>query len=212
MNTLVLDEPTNHLDLEAIEELETALEAYAGCLVVVTHDRRFLERLAGDAYARAVIEIRELVQADWPAAAEIYGEGLDIATFEERCRRGRSGIAGHLISPPRLVARGRRRGRLGRRSPHLDPRVLSRRRHNSIYVARSARGHGVGRALLIELCRRTDQLGIWTIQAGIFVENEPSIALHASCGFRVVGTHERLARKRGTWRDVVLMERRSPAV
>ena len=46
MNCLVLDEPTNHLDLEAIEELETALEDYAGCLVVVTHDRRFLERLA----------------------------------------------------------------------------------------------------------------------------------------------------------------------
>jgi ATPase subunit of ABC transporter with duplicated ATPase domains len=45
VNCLVLDEPTNHLDLEAIEELETALETFAGCLVVVTHDRRFLERL-----------------------------------------------------------------------------------------------------------------------------------------------------------------------
>jgi ATPase subunit of ABC transporter with duplicated ATPase domains len=46
VNCLVLDEPTNHLDLEAIEELETALAGYRGCLVVVTHDRRFLERLA----------------------------------------------------------------------------------------------------------------------------------------------------------------------
>jgi ATPase subunit of ABC transporter with duplicated ATPase domains len=45
VNCLILDEPTNHLDLEAIEELETALADYDGCLVVVTHDRRFLERL-----------------------------------------------------------------------------------------------------------------------------------------------------------------------
>jgi ATPase subunit of ABC transporter with duplicated ATPase domains len=45
VNCLVLDEPTNHLDLEAIEELETALADYEGCLVAVTHDRRFLERL-----------------------------------------------------------------------------------------------------------------------------------------------------------------------
>ena len=45
VNLLVLDEPTNHLDLEAIEQLELALADYPGSVVVVSHDRRFLERI-----------------------------------------------------------------------------------------------------------------------------------------------------------------------
>jgi ATPase subunit of ABC transporter with duplicated ATPase domains len=46
VNCLVLDEPTNHLDVEAIEELERALGGYDGTVILVTHDRRFLETFA----------------------------------------------------------------------------------------------------------------------------------------------------------------------
>ena len=46
VNVLILDEPTNHLDLEAVEQLERALADFEGTLVVVSHDRRFLERIA----------------------------------------------------------------------------------------------------------------------------------------------------------------------
>ena len=52
VNCLVLDEPTNHLDLPAIEELEAALAGYTGTVVLVTHDRRLLERFGGDARGR----------------------------------------------------------------------------------------------------------------------------------------------------------------
>jgi ATPase subunit of ABC transporter with duplicated ATPase domains len=47
-NWLVLDEPTNHLDLPAIEQLETALDAYDGTLLLVTHDRHLLDAVALD--------------------------------------------------------------------------------------------------------------------------------------------------------------------
>jgi len=44
-NLLVLDEPTNHLDLPAIEQLEQALDTFAGTVILVTHDRDLLDRV-----------------------------------------------------------------------------------------------------------------------------------------------------------------------
>ena len=53
---------------------------------------------------------------------------------------------------------------------------------------------------------------MWTLEAGILPENVASVRMHERCGFRVVGRRERLGRMRGVWRDVVLLERRSPVV
>jgi phosphinothricin acetyltransferase len=82
----------------------------------------------------------------------------------------------------------------------------------SVYVVALAKGQGVGKALLRALIAESERQGIWTLQAGIFPENEASIALHKSCGFREVGRRERFGQMRGTWRNVVLMERRSSVV
>lgn len=87
----------------------------------------------------------------------------------------------------------------------------------SVYVAASSRGQGVGRALLSALVTASERAGYWTLQAGIFPENEGSIALHEVLGFRRVGVRSRLGRMshgpmRGSWRDVVLLERRSEVV
>jgi L-amino acid N-acyltransferase YncA len=54
--------------------------------------------------------------------------------------------------------------------------------------------------------------GIWTIQTGIFPENEASLRLHERVGFGVVGHRRRLGKLHGAWRDVVLLERRSDKV
>ncbi|MGW6504105.1 N-acetyltransferase family protein [Nonomuraea angiospora] len=83
---------------------------------------------------------------------------------------------------------------------------------HSVYVHPDARGRGAGSALLGTLIASTEAAGIWTVQSGIFPENTASLALHARAGFRVVGTRERIGRHRGVWRDVVLIERRSPHI
>ena len=83
---------------------------------------------------------------------------------------------------------------------------------HSVYVHPAARGQGTGRRLLDALIASTEAAGIWTIQSGIFPENTASLALHQGAGFRVVGTRERIGQHRGRWRDVILIERRSPAV
>ncbi|MBT0771571.1 N-acetyltransferase [Kineosporia sp. J2-2] len=83
---------------------------------------------------------------------------------------------------------------------------------HSVYVAPHARGRGVAKSLLRELISSTEQAGIWTVQSGVFPENTASLALHEQLGFRRVGVRERIGRLHGVWRDVVLLERRSPAV
>ncbi|MFF5485291.1 GNAT family N-acetyltransferase [Streptomyces virginiae] len=83
---------------------------------------------------------------------------------------------------------------------------------HSVYVHPAARGQGVAMQLLTALIGSTEAAGIWTIQSGIFPENRASLALHQRAGFRIIGTRERIGRHHGVWRDVVLLERRSPAI
>jgi L-amino acid N-acyltransferase YncA len=83
---------------------------------------------------------------------------------------------------------------------------------HSVYVHRDARGQGIGLALLTTLIASTEAAGIWSLRSGIFPENTASLALHQRAGFRIVGTRDRPGHLRGRWRDVVLVERRSPAI
>lgn len=83
---------------------------------------------------------------------------------------------------------------------------------HSVHVHPDARERGVGLALLRALVASTEAAGIRTVQSGNFPENTASLTLHERAGFRVVGTRERLGLHHGRWRDVVLVERRSPTV
>ena len=76
----------------------------------------------------------------------------------------------------------------------------------------SAQGQGIGRLLLERLIASSEAAGIWTIQTGIFPENEASLHVHERVGFEVVGRRKRLGKLHGVWRDVLLLERRSGVV
>jgi L-amino acid N-acyltransferase YncA len=80
----------------------------------------------------------------------------------------------------------------------------------SVYVTESARGRGVGTALLHRLVTEADAGGLWTLQTSIFPENRASIALHHSAGFRTLAVRSQIAQLDGVWRDTVLLERRRP--
>lgn len=79
---------------------------------------------------------------------------------------------------------------------------------SSVYVTETARGRGVGKALLFTQVTEADKAGLWTLQTSIFPENRASLALHHSAGFRTLAVRTRIAQLDGTWRDTVLLERR----
>jgi L-amino acid N-acyltransferase YncA len=164
----------------------------------------------------------------WPAVREIYREGITTgnATFETELPEWEKWDASHhkhcrlialeprdeAISEILIPLDGVRVLGWAALSPVSTRRVYAGVAEVSVYVAAAARGRGVGKALLQALVQQTEENGIWTLQAGIFPENTASIALHQSCGFREVGIRQRIGKLGETWRDVMLMERRSPAV
>lgn len=77
---------------------------------------------------------------------------------------------------------------------------------NSVYVAAGHRGAGVGRSILGELVRLARQHGFHTMIARVGGDNDPSIGLHRSCGFELVGTEREIGRKFGRWLDVAVLQ------
>ncbi len=95
----------------------------------------------------------------------------------------------------------------GSLSPWRDRPAYATSVEDSVYVHRDHHGEGIGRALLTELVATATAHGFHALLARIVGGHEASIALHAGCGFEVVGTEREVGRKLGRWLDVVIMER-----
>jgi phosphinothricin acetyltransferase len=159
------------------------------------------------------VSTRLAAPADAAAIAAIYNEGIAdrIATFETEPRSPEQ-IAKQLVEKgdrfPTLVAEhaGQIVAWAGAGAYRARPAYAGVAEH-SVYVARSARGRGAGRAVLEALCRAYAERGFWKIVSRIFPENTASLALHERCGFRVVGVYQRHGKLEGEWRDCVIVER-----
>lgn len=159
-----------------------------------------------------IVNITEQLFAD---VARIYEEGIatGVATFETSAPAWKDWDAAHLKYGRKAIIDpdGQMLG-WSALSPVSNRCVYGGVAEVSVYVAQSARGKGIGSTLLNILITESEKNNIWTLQSGIFRENEASIAIHEKCGFRMIGYKEKIGKLHGIWKDNVLMERRSKIV
>ena len=163
------------------------------------------------------MDIRALTAQDWPQVQAIFAEGIATghATFESAPPSWNEFDA-RKVAHSRLVAVDAGGAILGWvAASHVSGRaVYAGVIEHSVYVDSSARGRGVGAALLRAFIASAEAKGVWSIQSSIFPGNESSLRLHAAFGFRTVGYRERIALMTcgpmaGQWRDTLVLEYRS---
>ncbi len=160
------------------------------------------------------IVLGELRPEHWQEVARIYADGIKTgnATFETDVPSWEQWDRTHVAEHRFVALRDGAVVGWVAVSPVSDRCAYGGVVENSLYVDERAHGQGVGRLLLERLIASTEHAGIWTIQTGIFPENETSVRLHERVGFDVVGRRKRLGKLHGVWRDVLLLERRSDLV
>ena len=161
---------------------------------------------------RPPVAVRAAVHGDAVAIARIYNQGIEdrVATFETDLRtpaQVEALLRGRLHSHPAVVAVTDRVVGFAWTSAYSDRPCYAGVGEFSVYVAREARGLGVGRALMEGLIEAARERGFWKLVSRVFPENAASRALCSAAGFREVGVYRRHGRLDGVWRDVVSVER-----
>ena len=160
------------------------------------------------------MQIAKMTEAHWPAVKAIYESGIGTgqATFQTAAPEWEEWDKAH-VQECRLVAlEGNKIIGWAALTPVSGRCVYAGVGEVSVYIDGSARGKGVGKALLNELVHESELNNFWTLQAGIFPENIASIQIHKANGFRIIGSREKIGQMNGVWRDTLLLERRSTSI
>lgn len=159
--------------------------------------------------------IREMLNEDWEQVREIYKQGIE------------SGTATFMRTVPDYEYWDKSKLKIGRVVAEYDGVVAGWAALSptsarvdyagvaeiSVYVHKDYKGLGIGKKLLNKTIEISESNNIWTIQAVIIANNLASLKLHESCGFRLVGYRERIAKdKNGEWQNTLLLERRSKII
>ena len=157
------------------------------------------------------MEIKSISKDNFSEVVEIYKQGLatNISTFQNDLPQWEDWNNGHLDFCRISIYKNNKMIGWAALTAVSTRRVYEDVAEVSIYIYQSERGKGIGKILLNELIKQSEDNGLWMLQSSIFSENQSSIKLHEKCGFRMVGYRERIAQKNGVWKNTVLMERRS---
>lgn len=167
--------------------------------------------LANQDLGAVSMQIVDITKANFQSVAAIYSEGIatGMATFETQAPNWEEWDGTHLMFGRLAAIKDEIMLGWAALSPVSSRCVYAGVAEVSVYVSSVARGKGVGKVLLTELIRVSEENNIWTLQSGIFPQNKASIALHEKCGFRVIGYKEKIGQLHGQWHDNMLLERRS---
>lgn len=157
------------------------------------------------------MQIIHLLPVHWDAVKKIYEEGIATgnATFQTAAPGWEEWDRAHAAKPRFIAIDNNEVLGWAAITPVSGRCVYAGVGEVSVYVSEKARGKGIGKKILQTLIKESEKENFWTLQAGIFPENTASLAIHQSCGFRIIGTRERIGKMNGIWRDTVLLERRS---
>jgi L-amino acid N-acyltransferase YncA len=160
------------------------------------------------------IIFRPMTAGDWSQVAEIYRQGIESgnATFQQNVPGWEEWNLDHLKACRIIACMGSEIVGWAALTPVSGRCVYAGVAEVSVYVSNLHQGHRIGTSLLEKLIAESEEVGIWTLQAGIFPENKASIKIHEQLGFRCIGSREKIGKMNGVWRDTLLLERRSKRI